>query len=139
MEFYKITIKKKKDGFGRLFEVLKEIGEFAVSNTEIICKSDIHLDDISSAIKSVLSDADVVEIAAIKNASHDVQNLQLIDWIKKEQFIDRSKIFNNEVEDRVTAMNEVLDEALKIYEKGGEVSKWQQIKTKMRKQKQQKR
>lgn len=128
MEFYRIIIKEKKDKFGKLFEILQGLGKFAISKTEIVCKTDIPLEDVEMSIKGILSNTDIVEVTKIKNIDQEIESLQVVDWVKREQFVDRSRVVDEEIKDRVTMMNEVLDEALKIYKKGGEKPKWKRTK-----------
>lgn len=130
MKFYLIKILKKEDGFDKLFEALRIVGKFVMDNKEIVVKSNLSIDDINNIFGVRLLDSDKIDIKEITNIEAQVEGKYNADWIEKEQYLDRSKSVQDEYNDRLCAMSDILENAIKI-KNGGEPSRWQQIKSKM--------
>jgi hypothetical protein len=130
MKFYLIKILKKEDGFDKLFEALRIVGKFVMDNKEIIIKSDLSIDDINNIFEARILDSDKIDIKEIIDTKSQVEGKHNIDWIEKEKYLDRSKPINDEYNERISAMSDILEKAIKI-KNGGEPSRWQQIKSKM--------
>ena len=108
------------------------VGKFVMDNKEIIVKSELSLEDVHNVFNARLSESDKIDIVEITDIERQVKGEQNYDWIKREQFIDRSKVVQSDIDERIQAMSNILTEAIRI-KNGGEPSKWRQIKSKIMK------
>ena len=140
MKFYRLIITGDKVNFGGIFETLQTIGKFIMESKDIIFETSMSIEDIwSNFISKGNTEADII-IYEVSNIEQDIRGLFILDWIKREQFIERSKPVQEEYQNRLQAMDSIISDAINIAQKskeGGELSKWQQIKKKLRPKKNQ--
>ena len=140
MKFYRLIITGDKVNFGGIFETLQTIGKFILESKDIIFETSMSIEDIwSNFISKGNTEADII-IYEVSNIEQDIRGLFILDWIKREQFIERSKPVQEEYQNRLQAMDSIISDAINIAQKskeGGELSKWQQIKKKLRPKKNQ--
>jgi len=140
VKFYRLIITGDKVNFGGIFETLQTIGKFILESKDIIFETSMSIEDIwSNFISKGNTEADII-IYEVSNIEQDIRGLFILDWIKREQFIERSKPVQEEYQNRLQAMDSIISDAINIAQKskeGGELSKWQQIKKKLRPKKNQ--
>jgi len=140
VKFYRLIITGDKVNFGGIFETLQTIGKFIMESKDIIFETSMSIEDIwSNFISKGNTEADII-IYEVSNIEQDIRGLFILDWIKREQFIERSKPVQEEYQNRLQAMDSIISDAINIAQKnkeGGELSKWQQIKKKLRPKKNQ--
>jgi hypothetical protein len=140
VKFYRLIITGDKVNFGGIFETLQTIGKFIMESKDIIFETSMSIEDIwSNFISKGNTEADII-IYEVSNIEQDIRGLFILDWIKRDQFIERSKPVQEEYQNRLQAMDSIISDAINIAQKskeGGELSKWQQIKKKLRPKKNQ--
>ena len=96
-----------------IYGELNKLGQYSISSEGIFLASIYSLKKINKG-----SIARHLSIQEIKNVDIEVKNVNILDWIKKTEFIENSKVVENEYLNRVKGMDDILNSAKKILEKG---------------------
>jgi hypothetical protein len=117
MNIYKINTINKNDGYEVLYDLLKDLGKFSIYLSNIVLLSEKELTEI----EDIINKNDKLLLSAVKSVEQEIDNKFVIDWIKEEQFKERSIKAQQDLQERIDAMSGIISTAEKIYKKNGGV------------------
>lgn len=125
MKYYIINIKELEDKneeeyLSGVYDALEDMGEYSICWEGFVLATKLSLKQIIKIFDKHTSVTDYISVKEIKDSNKEIINIHIIDWINKIEFIERSRIAEKEYEKRVNAMNDILNSAKKILERGQE-------------------
>ena len=114
--YYQIKVKPEQENFDAIYKYLKSIGIYSIYYGEIILKTDCKLNNIEKNLLKLFDKAEYFFIVCI-NENQTLKNPLADNWVKQEQFADRTLKAQEEIENRMQRFYSILEDANKMADK----------------------
>jgi hypothetical protein len=111
---------KEEESLGGVYDALDNMGESSIYYGGFILATKLNLNKVFKVLDKYTNIVDYINVKQITDIEKQISNIHIIDWINKIDFIERSKVVEKEYEDKLNAMNDILNSAKKILERGSE-------------------
>lgn len=117
MEVLRIDVSKKNDGLDEIYDILEKNGEFIVYPNNFILVTE------NETIYDTLNKINNIQVFKIEDIDLELDKEYIKTWIRQVFISYEIKEAKREVEERMTAIYEILSETEKRMKKQGEVKK----------------